>query len=257
MREKTIPISNKRTVELIGEELTKMYESYGIIFYLLLETGMPLENIPTIKVKDISDRVIVFTPSHKNVVRSEYISTALHKRIKAYIADKDPEAPAFYAIKDASKPFPLRNFQKALSRVSKYLALEQPVTALSIRKTYLLNVFLREHNYQKIYALTNCRSIKSVLEYLNLDVPAPENKYLSGYTVKEALIEDKVNQRTLTHVNKVLEEIQERINSDKGLSYEYCEEVMHLNTSIEEALSRFESLSDNTPVLKDLYLKKS
>lgn len=255
MREKTKPISNKQTIELIGEELTKMYESYGIIYHLLLETGMPLENIPTLTVKDISDKVIVFTPSHKNVVRSEYISPTLHKRIKAYIADKDSDALAFFAIKDPTKPFPIRNFQKALTRVSKTLALEQPVTALAIRKTYILNVYLREHNYQKIYTLTNCRSVKGVLEYLNLDVPTPENKYLKGYTVKEALIENNVTQRTLTHVNKVLREIQERISTNKSLSYEYCEEAMHLNASIEDALSRFESLSDNAPILKDLYFK--
>lgn len=257
MKKKINPIQNKQLLDSISKELKNMNEQYSLIFQLILETGMPLEAIPKLTVKDITNNPISFLPSHKYVTRSEYISPQLAKSLKVFAGSRNEDCPAFYALKDETKAFPIRNFQKALLRASELLSLEQPITALAIRKTYILNVFLKEHNYNKIYALTECRSVKSVLEYLNLEVPTPDNKYLSGYTVKEAIISDKMVSKTLKHVTKVLSAINTNFDEKSmSLSYEYCSETMKLLNDIESALTRFEDLIDNPSALKGLYDSK-
>ena len=256
MRTKITPIQNKQLLESVSTELRNMNEQYYLIFQLILETGMPLEAIPLLKIKDIKESPISFMPSHKYVIRSEYLSQQLLKSLRAFAGTRNDDSPAFHALKDELKPFPVRNFQKALLRVSEILTLDPPITALALRKTYILNVFLKEHNYNKIYALTECRSVKSVLEYLNLEVPKPDNKYLSGYTVKEALIKEKLVSKALKHSTKVLSETEKLIADNPQISYEQCQEILKMTTDIENSLTRYEDLANNPTALKDLYNSK-
>lgn len=257
MRNKIVPIQNKQLLDSVAKELRNMNEQYYLIFQLILETGMPLEAVPLLKVVDIKNNPITFIPSHKYVIRSEYVSAQLSKNLKAFAGDRNDDALAFYALKDDSKPFPIRNFQKALIRASELNGLSQSITALALRKTYILNVYLKEHNYNKIYALTECRSIKGVLEYLNLEVPTPDNKYLSGYTIKEALLNEKLASKTLKHTQKVLSEVVKNVEENNAsLSYEYCSEVLKLRNDIEAALTRFEDLTENPQTLKEMYAEK-
>ena len=86
MRERT-RILSKYVIGEIEKELRKMHEEYYVIFKILLETGMPLENIPSLLVSDISGDKIVYVPSHKNVTRCECISEQLQKEIKDYVKE--------------------------------------------------------------------------------------------------------------------------------------------------------------------------
>ena len=253
MSNKITPIQNKQLLDTVANELKNMNEAYYLIYCLILETGMPLEFVPTLKIKDIKNSPITFTPSHKTVRRSEFISPALLKNLKAFAGERDDDSLAFTAFTDTTKAFPIRNFQKALIRASEICGLEQPITALALRKTYILNVFLRERNYNKIYALTKCRSIKQVYDYLNLEAPEPDNAYLSSHTVKDVLAREKTISKTLKHTTKVLSAIESNIENEQGLSYEYCQEAMKLSSDIEAALTRFEDLINNPSALKDLY----
>ena len=257
MRDKITPIQSKQLLDSVASELKNMNEQYYLIFNLILETGIPLECISLLKVSDIKNNPISFTPSHKFVSRSEYLSPSLTKNLKTFAGDRNDDELAFYALKDPSKPFPTRNFQKALIRASEFLSLERPISVLALRKTYILNVFLKENNYNKIYALTECRSVKGVLEYLNLEVPEPDNKYLSGYTIKDALVKEKTASKVFKRATKVLGAVSDEVEkNNNSCSYEYCSEVMKLLTDIDQALTRFENLTDNPKALKSLYGEK-
>lgn len=255
-KNKIAPIQSKQLLDTLALELRKKDESYYLISQLILETGMPLENIPKLTIKDITNNPISFQPSHKYVVRSEYISQQLLKSLKSYAGDKEESALAFHTLRDEGKPFPIQNFKQALTAVSKKLGLEPPINTLTLRKTYILNIFLKEHNYQKIYALTGCRSIKAVYSYLNLEAPAPDNKNLSGYTIKDAIRENKTLSKVQKHCEKVFNAIEDNFSSENGLSYEYCSEVMKLANDIDNALTRFEDLTGSPSVLKELYDRK-
>jgi len=257
MRTIQSPIQNRQLLNSIAEELNKKNEQYYLIFQLILETGMPLECIPQLTISDIKSNPLSFTPTHKFIVRKEYISETLSRHLIAYAGNRDDDALAFHSIRDENKRFPLRNFQRALDYTTKILSLDQTITVLAIRKTYLLNLFLKSHDYHKIYALTDCRSVRDVLEYLNLGTSELGDTRQSSYTIKESLINKNLVEKTIEHSFQVLSEISKNIKeNDINLPSEYFAEVLKQTTDIEASLTRFEDISNNSNTLKDIYTKK-
>lgn len=241
MRTIQAPIQNRQLLNSIAAELNRKNEQYELVFQLIIETGITLECITQITVSDIKSNPVIFAPTHKHVVRKEYISEELSKRLIAFAGNREDSSLAFHSIRDENKPFPTRNFQRALDSTSKLLSMDHPITVLALRKTYLLNIFLKTHDYHKIYAMTDCRSVKDVLEYLNLGTPDLDGKRISSYTIKESLINKNLVEKTIEHSLQVLSDISKNIKEyDVNLSYEYFMEVFKLTKDIEASLTRFE-----------------
>ncbi len=254
MRERT-RILSRYVIGEIEKELRKMHEEYYVIFKILLETGMPLENIPSLLVSDISGDKIVYAPSHKNVTRCECISVQLQKEIKDYVKDmgKSSHDLAFTALKSPEHIFPLRNFQNALTRASENIALEQPVTALSIRKTYIYGLYIKTHDIFEVYSRTNCRSVRDVMDYFCLDIPEPKGDYLSARDIKFPEDYTTKVQTVNEHFSRTFNDTKQSLCDCHNMPQIYYNELDHLLNSIESALERFDVATSDPDILFNIY----
>ncbi len=240
-------ITSEYTLNMISQDLKKKRYSYYIIFWLIVETGIPLENISKLTCADISGENVTFNPVHKDVVRKENLSPRLQDDIKELIKDKKPDDYAFTSKKDTSKPMFIRCFQKALEKTSSFYNLEPPVTATTLRKTYIYHLLTREHNLEKIFAITKCRSKKAIYEYLELEPPEqpnPDAKRMTSYDARDAIIHEKMIEKTAEHFQKVMSTMKTELEIPSKTSVCYTAEAMKVLNEINSSLSRFEVFSN-------------
>lgn len=252
---KSAAIIDKYSLEQIGSDLRNKQEAYYVIFRIILDTGIPLEEIPSLRVCDINKNALTFMPIHKGFLRTEQLSEETQAVIKAYVAGKREEDYAFPAKSSDKKPLNIRSFQFALAETSNHFCYDPPITAMSLKKTFIYNLYMHTHDPKKIYKITGVRSLAQLYEYLGIDAPPKDNedKKLSPRNPQDVLVGDELSSKTRTHVNSVLDSIDERLAN--GLAtYQYCQEALTMIATIEKGLARFEELSDN-PVSKIIHKK--
>ncbi len=239
-------ITSEYVLDMVSQDLKKKRYSYYIIFWLIIETGIPLENISDLKCAEISGDHITFNPVHKYVTRKETLSPKLQEDIKELIKDKKPDDYAFTSKNDPTKPMFIRCFQKALEKTSAFYNLEPPVTATTLRKTYIYHLLTREHDLEKIFAITKCRSKKAIYEYLELDPPEqpnPDAKRMANYDARDAILHENMIEKTTEHFSKVMSSIKVELEVPSRASVKYTAESMKLLNDINNSLSHFEAFS--------------
>lgn len=235
------PITSEYIIDLVAADIRKKRECYYIIFWLILETGITLANIPKLKVKDIKGTTISFHPVHKRVLRVENISPKLQEEIKEYIKGKNDEDLAFTAYSDNTKPLFERGFQKALTAASDFYNISPPVTSERLRRTYIYNLLIKEHNIEKIRSITGCRSIREVYEYLSLPLPNSKNaERLESYSQRDAILKERLLEKTTDHFTSVIKSIEVELAVPDRADIKYIDDAMKLLSDINNRLSDFE-----------------
>ncbi len=238
------PITSEYIIDLVADNIRKKRECYYIILRLILETGITLTNIPKLKVKDIKGETISFNPVHKYVTRVEKLSPELQEEIAEYTKGKGDDDLAFTAYRDNTKPLFERGFQKALTAASEFYNIEPPVTSERLRRTYIYNLLVKEHDLDKIRSITGCRSPKEVYEYLSLPLPKSKNaERLESYSQRDALLKEKLIEKTAEHFSSVMKSIEVELSVPDRADVEYIDNTMRLLSDINNRLSDFEEKS--------------
>ncbi len=231
------PVRSKHELELVLNHISQKRECYHIIFDLILETGMPLERIREFKASDIRSEVVAFSPIHKGITRTEHISDRLQGEIREYLNGKGDNELAFTSV-DGTKPICERGFQKALSAASAFYNIKPPVTSERLRRTYIYNLFLKR-DFGKIRAITGCRGIKEIYEYLNIPTPGSKNeKRLESYSKLDALIKEDLLLKAKMSVTSSLDEAMKNLAKD-DVSVAYTEKVMEFANALIKAADEF------------------
>ena len=144
------PIKEEETLRRYEEELLNQDIKYFIMFRIGVGTGMQVQDILKLKVRDVRDKdsIVVYLGTHR-VKRSYRFEPDLKKVIQEYTEGKEENAPLFRGMK-----------QNPVSREQAYRALKNAGTriglgtigAQTMRKTFAWNYY---KNTGDIYYLTN------------------------------------------------------------------------------------------------------
>ncbi len=250
-------ILDNYTLNLVGNDLILKNEAYYIIFRILLETGMPLEEVFKLRICDINKNAITFSPAHKGYLRTEKLTADTQEAIRSYINGKADEELAFPSKADPNKPIFIRSFQNALAETSKRLGLTPPISATSLRKTFIYNLYIKTHDTKKIYKITGIRSINQLYEYLGISAPPSEEgtERMSSKNPYNILVGEGIIDSTKKNTNITLDKICESLKTPEYVTFAYCKEALILAHSIEKALARFNAISGDNSLSKDIHKK--
>lgn len=240
MKNTMYPITNNLTIELVLKKLNEANPAYNIIFRLMLETGMPLSSCVELKCCDINKNAVTFKPTHKQVVRTEPLSEELQKDIAKYLGGKGDMSYAFVQKNNTSKHMHYRAFLGALETICESLNIMPTITSQTIRKTYIYKLFISGNNVEKIYSLTDCRSIRQIYDYLGLPLPEQKDReYYQKESIRDVLVKEKLVEQTKATAESTLSKMIENLDYTKAVSYDYCREVMRCISTINEAITLF------------------
>lgn len=255
---KTVAITDKYTLETIAKDLKSKSEAYYIMFKILLDTGMPLDELAKMRVCDINKNAITFMPIHKGNLRTEPLSESTQEDIRNYVKDKQQGDFAFPSKSNPQKPMFIRSFQYALLESSRTYGIEPPVSATSLKKTYIYNLFMETHDTKKIYKITGIRSLVQLYEFFGIEAPplkGDDETNHSSRTPYNILVGENLAENTKEHFNEVFDKLTDTLRNPQQSSKAYCYEALAMINQVEKALGRFENLSEDLHVAKTLYKK--
>lgn len=159
------PIKDKESLEKFLEELRIIDEKYYILFRIGLGTGMLLQDILKLKVKDVKGKTFmeVFIGSRK--VRRHFIfPKAFQEKIEAFTQGRNPEEALFLGGRHGgalSREQVYRVFKEAGNRVGL-----TAVGAQTMRKTFAWNYYKESGDIYYIQNLLNHASSTITYQYI-------------------------------------------------------------------------------------------
>lgn len=226
------PITSEQTINSLSAEIRKLQESYYLIFHIILESGMPLNRVIKLKVKDLYRKPkLEYASRHNTSVFKVAISLRLQRDIMNYLKGRPLDSFAFVGVR-SDKPMMPTAFQYALQAVSEKLGIEPAVTSTSLRKTFIYNTVVSDGNYVRAAQFTHSKGPKGVVEYLGIGVPdeityAQASKDFTKATQRNAL--NKTREKILA----ALDEAEHLVNHRDDRTIEN----MTRATSLLQALS--------------------
>ncbi len=254
---KASAVIDKQLLEQIGLDLQRKNDAYYIIFRIEIDTGMPLDEIPKLRICDINKNAITFSSIHKHQLRTEALTEETQQCIRQYCLNKKEGDLAFPSKADSTKPLSMKAFQAALKQSSEKLGCEPPMTSLSLKKTFIYNLYMRTHSTKKVYQITGVRSLQQLYTYLGIKEPPMRQDGQQRYSTsnpRDILMGEDIAAKTRRHVNSVIDVIQQRL-TDGMASYGFCQEALTMLRSIENATARFEAISDNEKLTDSIHRK--
>jgi hypothetical protein len=128
---------------------------------------------------------------------------------------------------------------------------------MSLRKTFIYNLYMRTHNTKKVYQITGVRSLVQLYRFLGISEPPKRDDEQLRYSAsnpRDILTGNELTKKTREHTNNVLDGIEDALTNDSA-SYSYCQEALKMLSAIENALSIFEDVSSDSTVADHLHRK--
>lgn len=181
----SFPVTSQNVLDDVSAELRKAQESYYIIFHIILSSGMPLNRVVQLKVKDLYLKpYITYLSRHNTTTFKISIPLKLQRDIKNYLKGKPSDSFAFIGIR-SDKPLLPTAFQKALQVTSERLKVSPAITSTSLRKTFIYNTIVADGDYKRAMKYLCALSKNQVHDYLGVDFPKTlTNKEASTAFVK-------------------------------------------------------------------------
>lgn len=135
------PIKDADTLAAFKEELKKTDYKYYIMFEIGIGTGLQLQNILTLKVKDVLDKdSITVTYGTKNISTTFNFPENLQKIISDFCKDKDPDSYLILGHANSGKPVSREQAYRVFRSVGKKVGLNS-IGAQTMRKTFAWNYY--------------------------------------------------------------------------------------------------------------------
>ena len=135
------PIKDEETMKLFKEKLKETDYKYYIMFEIGVGTGLQLQNILLLKVKDVLNKdEITVTYGTKDISTTFNFPKKLKDIISDYCADKDPESYLIPGHNNIPKPVSREQAYRVLRAVGKEVGLSS-IGAQTMRKTFAYNYY--------------------------------------------------------------------------------------------------------------------
>ncbi len=216
------PIKDEETLQKFKDRLKEMDDKYYIMFEIGVGTGMQLQDILKLKVKDVrgKDFIEAFIGT-KNIRRTFRFPESLKEIIAAYTEDKDPER--YLILGHASSPEALSREQayRALKSAGRHVGLNS-IGAQTMRKTFAWRYYRETGDIYYLQNLLNHASPSITYRYIgerpNVEVVMKKMTAAENERSRADLLKDGKGQKRIAEIRQVLDtleaQMQDASNND-------------------------------------------
>jgi len=135
------PIKDQETLLQFEKALRETDEKYYILFRIGLGTGLQLQDILKLKVKDVAGkRALKVTIGKKKIVREYILDDDFYQDLSNFVKDRDPKQPLIYGYGPNRGSVSREQVYRVMKQVGDQLGIPN-VGAQTIRKTFAWNYY--------------------------------------------------------------------------------------------------------------------
>ncbi len=202
------PIKDEETLSKFENTLKSMDDKYYIMFEIGVGTGMQLQDILQLKVKDIRDKdYIEALIGTKKIRRTFRFPEEVKEKISQFTAGKD--ADSYLILGHASSPEPLSREQayRALKSAGRKVGLNS-IGAQTMRKTFAWRYYKKTGDIYYLQNLLNHASPSITYRYIgerpNVDVVLKKMTAEENERSRELLLDDSQGDKRIDAVIAML-----------------------------------------------------
>ncbi len=237
------PIKDEETLKSFEETLKKTDVKYYIMFEIGMGTGLQLQDILKLKVRDVKDRdsleVFIGTRRVRRVFR---FSQELSREIAAYVKDRDPDSWLIVGHASSGSPLSREQAYRALRQAGSEVGLEA-IGAQTMRKTFAWRYYHTTGDIYYLQNLLNHASASITYRYIGEDPSGkpcglpiwPEDTARS----RRILLETDEGAVRIGRISDLLGRISKEISKGE-LEDEECGRLERLLLDIEGAIRNYD-----------------
>ena len=220
--------------------LEKRRLEYALIYKLITETGIPFSYLTELKVKELSGKNSLSYASRAGTPRDMPISIELQNEVSEFLNDKAPDELAFSS-RNGKNPLHPATFNQALYSASKECSITPPVTLMSLRKTFLYKLILRDGNLNRVRSFTLYNSTADIYHYIGIEPPEKSGRKNDIPDARASLIKDNTLDSISSKTDAAFYRIDKAIDR-KDFSNETYIEINRFLNDMDSVLSRYRGL---------------
>ncbi len=236
------PIKDEETLKNFKDRLKQMDEKYFIMFEIGVGTGMQLQDILKLKVKDVADQEFLEVRiGTKQIRRSFTFSEELKQEIARFIEGKLPEQYLIVGHASSSEPLSREQAYRALKSAGRSIGLTS-IGAQTMRKTFAWRYYKESGDIYYLQNLLNHASPSITYRYIgekpNVEVVLKKMTAEENERSRYVLLQNGSGEKRIAEICKTIENIQTELRNP-GNNDAFYGRVDCLLTEMEELIENF------------------
>jgi len=216
------PIKDEETLEQFKGKLRAIDDKYYIMFVIGVETGMLLQNILQLKVKDIVGKdVIAASIGTKQIVREYKVTDQVKEIIENYCKNKKPDDYVIIGHASSNQPVSREQAYRVLKSVGREMRLAS-IGAQTMRKTFAWRYYKNTGDIYYLQYILNHASPSITYRYIgekpNVEIVlkkmSPEENERSRYLLYKNNSGVNRLQDIITQLTNIKDNFANPMNSD-------------------------------------------
>lgn len=169
--------------ELVYSELTAMDPLYGLVFKVMVETGIPFKHLTQLKTSDLVEHSTLKYASRLGYEREMPMSQELQQVLKAYAFERGKEGDdIFFTGKRNNNPLHPATIAQVLNQVSDKCGISPHLTANSLHMTFVYHLIQLDGDCKRAKRCLHATTDRDVYKYLGLPMPVSGGKGGAGHS---------------------------------------------------------------------------
>lgn len=236
------PIKDEKTFKDFEERLRMMGSKYYIMFEIGVGTGLQLQDVLKLRVRDVKDKEFleVFIGTRR-VRRGFRFSDELREAIAAYTADMDPDGYLIVGHAGSKTPLSREQAYRALRHAGASIGLTS-IGAQTMRKTFAWRYYHATGDIYYLQNLLNHASAAITYRYIGEEPVDPGQ--VKSFTradpaqSRRELLCQEGGKKRIGQISAFLEKVNARLEDD--LDDETCSRIYSMLLEMEDAVSNYE-----------------
>ncbi len=228
------PITSKQELDLIRDMLYKRNPDLVLVFNIIIETGIPLKDIVSLKAGDLYGiKTLSYQGSkNKDLTHTMPLSDELVEQLTLRYEGRNPDEPAFIGSK-LGRPLHLMTFNKALENISDLMGITPKLTYNRLYKTFILDLYKK--NPDAAFKRCHARTPRDMYNYLGIE--PLDDKYNDRLT-KSLFYSSEALNKTVENFNRVAADIASTTESFDKES-DYFKKALKFLNSVDKAIFEY------------------
>ncbi len=238
------PIRDDETLRRFEDHLRQMDEKYYLMFVIGVGTGMQLQDILKLKVKDVRGKDgLEAEIGARHIKRTFAFSDELKEQIDAFTEGLDPECPLIRGHASSNEPLSREQAYRALKSAGHAIGLSS-IGAQTMRKTFAWRYYKSTGDIYYLQNLLNHASPSITYRYIGEkpDVEVLLKKLTAEENVRSrrVLLTDNAGKKRIDEIRATLDTLEKEL-FNPGNSDDFYGRADCFLTQIEELITNFKS----------------
>ena len=236
------PIRDDETLERFKDYLKEMDEKYYLMFEIGVGTGMQLQDILQLKVKDVQGKDSLDVEiGARHIKRSFVFPDELKERIAVFTEGRDPESALIRGHASSNEPLSREQAYRALKNAGHAIGLSS-IGAQTMRKTFAWRYYKETGDIYYLQNLLNHASPSITYRYIGEkpDVEVLLKKLTADENVRsrKVLLTDNAGKKRIDSIRATLDELEREL-VNPGNNDDFYGRADCFLTQIEELITNF------------------